>query len=192
MTSPIAATTGTETTTDPHLSSTDRTLDPADYEWLRRTARRAIRRYARDDGSVDSIGLVGEAFVRVTKGRITGTPDDPRYAYRAYVKAMRDILIDRYRRRSAAKHGGGMNRVSLDAVIDRLEEQGISPDDLGPAIESLRRAHPLAAEVLDLRFFLDLELPAIARQLGITRYRSQIELGRALGWLHRELEDSRR
>lgn len=159
-------------------------LDSADYECLRRAARRSIRRHGRDDPSIDSPGLVGEAYARVAASCGPGRGFED---HRVYVRAMRQVLIDRYRHRSARKRGGGLTRVPLDVVLDRLEAQGVDPVELGPALDRLAAAHPLAAEVLELRFFLEIGPGEIARRLRITRYRADAALGLALGWLHREL-----
>lgn len=170
-------------------SSADWDRDAAVYERLRRAARRMIRRHARDDVSIDSPGLVGEAALRVLgSDRVRENPD-PRYAYRAYTKAMRDILADRHRWRTRQKNGAGMRRVPLDPIIDRLAREGAGPDDLDQAIETLRRDHPVAAEVLTLRFFLELGPASIARQLGTTKYQAEMELAKALGWLRRQWRD---
>src|SRR5437016_6090787 len=86
-------------------------LFPLVYEELRRLA--AQKMASQPPGhTLQTTALVHEAWLRL------GGPDQQTWHTRAHfysaaAEAMRNILIDRARRKQAAKHGGGLQRVDI-------------------------------------------------------------------------------
>src|SRR6516162_3922783 len=90
-------------------------LLPLVYDDLRKLA--AARMAAEAPGqTLEATALVHEAYLR-----LVGPADDRRWSSRGHffaaaAEAMRRILVDRARRKQAAKRGGGTRRVPLDAA----------------------------------------------------------------------------
>jgi RNA polymerase sigma factor (TIGR02999 family) len=88
--------------------------------------------------------------------------------FAAAAEAMRRILVERARRRSALKRGGGADRLSLDeAEIDLL-----APDDerllaVNEVLEQFAAINPRQAELVKLRFFTGMTFEEAASVLGI-------------------------
>ncbi|MBM4113142.1 MAG: sigma-70 family RNA polymerase sigma factor [Phycisphaerae bacterium] len=151
--------------------------------------------------------LVHEAYLKmVGSGERT-------YRSRAHfmavaAQAMRQILVDRARRRRTKRHGGGFHRVGLDdpsitaASADRGggASTGGAPNggigdgaediDLVALDEALRRLAHLderKARIVELRFFSGMSIEETADLLGIARSTVTEEWRLARAWIAREL-----
>jgi len=82
---------------------------------------------------------------------------------------MRQILIDRARRKRALRHGGGQDRVDV-AELD-LPFPNDNDDQLlavNEALDGLAAQHPLETEVVKLRYFVGMTNEETAEALGIS------------------------
>src|SRR5207253_10249729 len=87
-------------------------LVPLVYERLRELAHRRLWG-AHVESSLNSPGLVHEAYIRLVDARRVSLPD--RAHFLAFASAiMRNLLADRARAHHAAKRGGDVKRVDLD------------------------------------------------------------------------------
>lgn len=106
----------------------------------------------------------------------------------AAAEAMRHILIDRMRRRSAVRHGGLGQRVTL---IDADLPLRLDDDDhllaLDDALRRMSEAHPEAAQLIQLHCFAGLEIHEAAKVLGLTRATAYRRWVFARTWLYAEL-----
>jgi RNA polymerase sigma factor (TIGR02999 family) len=97
---------------------------------------------------------------------------------------MRRILIDHARRKRRARHGGGMNRVTLpdvDVAVEPADDELLALDD---ALARLAAADPLKAELVKLRYFGGLTLEQAAELLGISRATADRWWSFARAWLY--------
>src|SRR5689334_19090267 len=130
-------------------------LLPLVYGELRKLAAARMSNEAAGH-TLQPTALVHEAWLR-----LTGNDPNVQFANRAHffaaaADAMRRILIDRARRKSAGKRGGSWERINLDNV-----EVAIDADDdtlllVNQALEKLAREEPEVAEIVKLRFFAGL------------------------------------
>lgn len=101
---------------------------------------------------------------------------------------MRRILIDRARRKNAARHGGSQERVDVDDV----EIITPAPDDELLAVHEvldLFAAHdPQKAELVKLRYFAGLPLQEAADALGISLATAKRNWTYSRAWLFREIK----
>ena len=86
-------------------------LVPAVYAELRRIAAAQMARLP-VGSTLQPTALVHEAWMRLTKADESIALDQAHF-FAVAAEAMRHILIDRARRRSAVRHGGNSRRVSL-------------------------------------------------------------------------------
>lgn len=88
----------------------------------------------------------------------------------AAARRMRHILIDHARRRRAIRHGGGLERESIDELVIPLK---MDDDELllvvGDAVEQLAVQHPDLAELVWLRFIGGFQVTEAGRLLGMTK-----------------------
>src|SRR5262249_15286269 len=135
---------------DPHAAEQ---LLPLVYDELRKLAAARLAR-ERADHTLQPTALVHEAYLRLVEGVNAQTTWDSRgHFFAAAAEAMRRILIDSARARSAHKRGGAWKRINLNSV-DLAGEA--APDDLlelDDTLENLARQDHQAALLTKLRFF---------------------------------------
>ena len=105
---------------------------------------------------------------------------------------MRRVLVQRARKRTASKRGGGAERVSLDemeiplVVVD--DESLLAVDD---ALEKLAAIHPRKADLVKLRYFTGMTFEEAALVLGIAVPTAKEWWAYARAWLGVELRPPR-
>lgn len=87
-------------------------LLPAVYDELRALAQSRMARTP-PGNTLQPTALVHEAYLRVVKD-IDPQWDGRGHFFAAAARAMRDILVDQARRKSAIKHGGDRRRIPSD------------------------------------------------------------------------------
>lgn len=149
------------------------------YEELRRFASRARRR----DRTItlSSTSLVHEAWLKLK--------DSPQFAsisvshFKAVAaKAMRRILIDEARRRTAWKRGGG-EFVPLDDAAHQMISCQEELLDLGAALDELERVSPRQAMMIEIRFFTGMGVSEAAELLGVSESAMERDWRAAKAWL---------
>jgi RNA polymerase sigma factor (TIGR02999 family) len=141
-------------------------LLPVLYSELRKLARSLMRK-APPGNTLQPTALVHEAYVRLVGDKDPGW-DGRGHFFASAARAMRRILVDQARRKGAAKHGGGAERVDIDEVPVGIEPPSTDVIALDEALRELERADPRSAEVVNLRYFAGLTAPETAAALGIS------------------------
>jgi len=138
-------------------------LLPEVYAELRRLAGAKLR-HEPSGHLLDATALVHEAWLKLG-GDTFATRSG---FFRSAAQAMRRILIDHARARTAAKRGGGADRSPLP--VESLQAR--LPDDrligLNEALDRLAATHPQHAELVSLRFFVGLTADEAAEVLGVS------------------------
>jgi RNA polymerase sigma factor (TIGR02999 family) len=142
--------------------------------------------------TLDATALVHEAYLRVV-GDKSGAPpvwQNRGHFFGASALAMRRILVERARHRKRIKHGGGRDRVALDAeqmLSQQPEHDQTDLIALDEALNCLEQLDPRKAMVVSLRYFggLSIEETAAAMDLSTATIKNEWAFARA--WLHREL-----
>src|SRR5688572_1146577 len=140
-------------------------LVSAVYDELRAMARQRLRG-ERADHTLQTTALVHEAYLKLLGP--SAIPWQHRaHFFGACANAMRQILVEHARARSARKRGGG---VAPDALADDSGACATSDDldtvlAVDESLERLRAEDARAAEVVELRFFAGLEMNEIAQAL---------------------------
>jgi len=168
---------------------------PMVYEDLRRMARRHLQR-ERQGHTLQGTGLVHEVYLRLAeKGPMPWASRAHFFCWASTM--MRHILVDHARSRQAAKRGGGVEVLSLDALHeDRGTLPGVSAHahDNGPdliaidqALRKLERLDPQQGRVVELRYFCGLSVADTASALEVSPATVKREWVTARAWLLREL-----
>jgi RNA polymerase sigma factor (TIGR02999 family) len=157
------------------------------YGELRRIAESQMSR-ERPGLTLQPTALVHEAFMRLSAdGDVRW--DNPRHFYAAAGEAMRRILVERARRVSRLKHGGGRARQSMESA----EPASAAPEDpramldLDSALEELRGFDPVLAEVVMLRYFAGLSVERTAEVMGRSARSVKYDWSAARAWLLRRM-----
>jgi RNA polymerase sigma factor (TIGR02999 family) len=141
-------------------------LLPLVYDELRKMA--AARMFQESAGhTLQPTALVHEAWLRLGGGQDQSWQSRAHF-FGAAAEAMRRILIDNARRKSALKHGGGQERLN----IDDLELGASLPDEkvlmVNAALEQLEQDHPERAKIVILKYFGGMTNEEIGKTLGVS------------------------
>ena len=168
-------------------------LLPEVYEQLRAAARNALRG-ERKDHTLQATALVHEAYLRIAGSREIPWENRAHF-YAAAAQAMRRILVDHARARSAAMRGGPEARRAavelsgLPAPDSDRESAGFLI--LDEAIERLETVDAEAARVVRLRYFAGLSTEDTASALGVSAPTVKRAWAFARGWLKESIESGR-
>jgi RNA polymerase sigma factor (TIGR02999 family) len=160
-------------------------LLPLVYDELRRLA---ARKFAgeRPGQTLQATALVHEAWLR-----LGGDPQQEwknrAHFFAAAAEAMRRILIDKARRKRAARHGAEAERVPLDGIDLAAAMDDDQLLDLHDALDRLASHDPGKAELVKLRFFAGLTLGEAAQVLGCSEVTAKRHWAYARAWLFREI-----
>jgi len=157
-------------------------LLPHVYDELRRLAAAKLG-HEGPGHTLDATALVHEAFLKLGGDRVFASRAD---YLRAAAEAMRRILVDHARERKALKRGGGRRAELADDALP-APEPGTDLDALDEALARLAAVQPAVAELVQLRYFGGLTVPAAADLLGISPRTADGWWAYARGWLATEL-----
>jgi len=162
-------------------------LLPLVYEELRKLAAARLAQ-EKPGQTLQATALVHEAYLRLVDVEKAQAWNGRGHFFAAAAEAMRRILVEQARHKKAAKAGGGWQRQEL---IDAELAVDSSGDDLFAVDEALTRlaaAHPRAARLVHLRFFLGQTLEEAAAHLGLQARTAYRDWAYARAWLRRELD----
>jgi len=159
---------------------------PLVYDELRTVAHRQLGRQG--PATLSTTDLVHELYVKLLEGQRVGWVDRPHF-FALASRAMRFIVVDRARARSAAKRGGPGVAVTLPeggvAAEDRAEEV-VALDE---ALERLAAHSERLAQLVQYRFFGGMSYEEIAEVTGLSVPTTKRDWARARTWLHRFMEE---
>jgi RNA polymerase sigma factor (TIGR02999 family) len=140
-------------------------LVPLVYERLRAMAHARLAGQA-PGASLNTTDLVHEAYLRLVDQSQAEWKDRSHF-FAVAATAMRQILVDRARRRGADKRGGGVRPALLDeeaAGEDARTEEILALDQ---ALNQLGALSERMVKMVELRFFAGLSIEETAEVLGL-------------------------
>jgi RNA polymerase sigma factor (TIGR02999 family) len=155
------------------------------YHELRKIAAGHMRR-ERSGHSLQTTDLVHEAYLRLVDQAATPLRDRAHF-FQVAAHVMRQILIDRARKRHAGKRGGGVPEISLDRALDIAEAHSGDLLALEEALTRLENVDVRQSQVVEMRFFAGMSEDEIAKVLGISARTVNREWRMARAWLYKEL-----
>lgn len=160
-------------------------LLPIVYEDLRALAGSYFRGQ-RADHTLQPTALVHEAFLRLVKSP-GADPKDRGHFFAIAATAMRQILKDHARAKSAAKRDGGGARVGLDQITTPSGQAAVDIVELDEALTRLAEVDARMASIVDLWFFGGMTTEEIAEMQGVSSRTVKRLWRQARAWLNSEL-----
>ncbi len=158
---------------------------PLLYAELRALAQSAMAN-ERTAHTLNATAVVHEAYLK-----LSGLPDAPWRSRAEFfalaARAMRRVLVDHARTRGRGKRGGGARREFPTELAAPGEDRRIDAVALDEALTRLAAEEPVAAGVVEMRFFAGLEERVIGEALGVTERTVRRHWTFAKAWLYREL-----
>jgi RNA polymerase sigma factor (TIGR02999 family) len=156
-------------------------LLPLVYDELRKLAA-ARMAHLPPGQTLQPTALVHDAYLRLVGDEDVTWASRAQF-FAAAATAMRDIIVERARRRSRIKHGGGRKRLTLDDAGELPEEEGFDFIGLDRALNHFADVDPRRAQVVMLRFFAGLSVEDTAAALGSSPATVKRDWNYARAWL---------
>jgi RNA polymerase sigma factor (TIGR02999 family) len=169
---------------DGDLAAMDRII-PLVYDDLRLIARRQLRREL-GDRTMRPTSLVHEAYVKLSNAAALNAGDRAHFLAIA-ARAMRQVLVDDARRRSASKRGGSWERVTFGDRGWGGGAEALSAEEILTLNDAMDKLEPRQRQVVECRFFGGMEELEIAETLGVTERTVRRDWVKARAWLYRAL-----
>jgi len=159
-------------------------LLPIIYDELRRVAHQYLHREHHEQ-MLETTALVHEAYLKLIDQRSVSWQNRAHF-FAIAAQAMRRILIDNARKRSAAKREG--EKIPLDDVAiistDRTEHL-LALDD---ALQRLEQIDSQQSKIVELRYFGGLTIGETAEAMSLSPATVKREWAMARAWLYQQLQ----
>jgi RNA polymerase sigma factor (TIGR02999 family) len=163
-------------------------LVPLLYDDLRKIARAQLRR-GRPGATLGTTVLVHEVYLKMADQQRLDARDRGHFlAISAH--AMRQVIADYARRRTAAKRGGHSDPLPLDEAPELADREARWLLEVDQAQERLSARNPRMAQVVECRFFAGYSEEETAEALDTSLRTVQRDWMRARAWLKEELGSS--
>lgn len=164
------------------------------YGELRQAAHARLRRGpGPGPKGLDTTALVHESYLRLAQLEHLNVNDRSHFlAYAA--RAMRSVIVDLVRESRAERRGGGHTHLTLDTALS-----DVTPDTSGrgdaqilavhEALEALSGVDERLVRVVEMRYFVGLEMGEIAEALGVGKRTVERDWEKARSYLYAALRD---
>lgn len=162
-------------------------LLPLVYDELRKLAAQKLAQ-EKPGQTLQATALVHEAFLRLVEVDKEQAWNSRGHFFAAAAEAMRRILVENARRKGCRKHGGGRQRVELQANTAAVEMPADHLLALDEALSQLAQRDAQAAQLVKLHCFAGLSLEQVAETLDISSRTAYRDWAFAQAWLFREIQ----
>lgn len=159
------------------------------YEELRRLAHHAMTA-ERMGHTLQATALVHEAWLRLVQADSFHWQNRAHF-FGAAAEEMRRILVDHARRKQSLKRGAGVSHEEADdskLVLQAAPDEILAVHD---ALERLALADPVAAKLVELRYFVGMSMDESAAALGLGKRTAEGLWTYARAWLRRAIRRER-
>jgi RNA polymerase sigma factor (TIGR02999 family) len=157
------------------------------YGELRRMAAGMMSR-ERSDHTLQPTALVHEALVRMLDQDALRQAPNRRWLFAAAARAMRQVLVDHARTRSAAKRAGDRDRVPLDEALAHFEAHDLEVLAVHEGLEKLAELNERQAKIVEMRFFGGFSVEEVAEALGVSVSLVESDFRKARAFLKARLD----
>ena len=164
-------------------------LLPLVYEELRKLAAARMAKESPDQ-TLQPTALVHEAWLRLV-GDANPKFDGRAHFFAAAAEAMRRILVERARRRQRLRHGGGQERVELEAMGIPAAPEDEKVIQVNEVLGELEAEDATEAQIVKMKFFMGMKAGEIAAALSISEKTVQRHWAHAKAWLFQRIRGQR-
>ncbi len=132
--------------------------------------------------------LLHEVYLNIAQRNALAFPDRARFLGYAS-RAMRGLIVDYVRTRTAQKRGGDLTFTVLDEALVPAVPGPSQIEQLAGALDQLATLDPPLAELVDLKFFCGFSFAEIAALRGVSERTVQRDWAKARLLLHQSLVD---
>lgn len=157
-------------------------LESLVYRTLRRLAA-ARMRHERQGHTLSPTALAHEAWLKFGPELPLQDVENQRHFCAVAVTTMRRVLVEHARARKADKRGGGLERVSIDSIELKVEDDR-DVLALNEALEKFEAVNARAAKAVELKFFFGYSHDEIATVTGVQRRTVDRDLALARAWIY--------
>ena len=161
-------------------------LLPLVYGELRRLAHSYLKSERRDL-TLQTTALVHEAYLKLIDQRSVSFQNRAQF-FALSAQAMRRILLDNARRRSAEKRGSG-EKVFLEDIAEIRVDANEKLIELDLALQELEEFDAKQAKIIELRYFGGMTIQETAEVLKISPATVKREWTMARAWLFERMKD---
>lgn len=160
------------------------------YADLERLAAGYLRRQGPGQ-TLEPAALVNEAYVRLVDGKTIDWQGRTHF-FAIGARAMRNLLVDRVRRKGRLKRGGDRFRVTFTEALrwPEREMDGARVLAVHEAVEKLRGLDERQARIVELRFFAGMTSQEVADALDVSLRTVEGQWAHARVWLLHELDST--
>ena len=151
------------------------------YQDLRRLAAYHLRRES-DAASLQATALVHEVYLRMPSLRSIAWKGRGHFIS-VVTQVMRRVLVDHARARNAAKRDAR----AMEPVRASLEPSQFDIVAVDQALDKMAQHHPRCTQIVELRFFGDLEFREIAEVLGVSLATVERDWRFSRAWLEKTM-----
>lgn len=166
------------------LGAADQLL-PLVYRELRQLAHARMAK-EKPGQTLTPTGLVHEAYLRLVKS--TSDWDGRAHFFGAAAEAMRRIMIDLARRKGAIRHGGDLQRSTLNDSADFAQRNPEEILALNQSLDRLQTMDERLAQVVKLHYFAGLTVEETAEAMDVSPRTASRLWTRARAWLYSDMD----
>jgi len=160
-------------------------LMPLVYNELRRLANYYLQQ-ERPDHTLQPTALVHEAYMKLVDQRSSRWQNRAQF-YGVAAQIMRRILVDHARQHQAEKRHAMKDPLPLDDALTIPIKTDLSLVELDQSLEALSAFDPEKCRLVELRFFVGLNVEDAAEVLGISTATVKREWAVAKAWLYNDM-----
>lgn len=164
-------------------------LFPIVYDNLRRIARNQLNQES-NNHTLNKTALVHESYIKLIEYTDIDWQNRGHF-YAIAAKAMRRILTDYARKKTAAKRGGGAAHLTLDEHTSDFNAQALELVGVDEALTELEKLNERLSKIVELHFYAGLSMEETGKVLGMSRSTVNRDWVKARTWLYGKLVDSR-
>lgn len=155
------------------------------YQDLRRLAAYHLKSES-DAGILQATALVHEVYLRLPSLKSIDWKGRPHFIS-VVTRIMRQILVDNARARNAAKRDAN----SADPMPEAKDQRPLDTLAVDQALERMSHHYPRCAEVVELRFFGDLDFQEIAEVMNLSLATVERDWRFSRAWLKKSIGGAR-
>lgn len=160
-------------------------LLPLVYADLRRMAAGQLRHQA-GHTTLQATALVHDVLLKLLD-RPAGDFENTAHLINASALMMRRMLVSRARAAATDKRGGGWRRDDFTAALELPIPDGTDLGELDEALTILESIDERMGKVVELRYFVGLDMQQVADTLGVARRTVHRDWATAQAWLRARL-----